>query len=104
MLGVRESLSDRRWARRLTNFYKIHNGLAPLYLTDHIPRRNIIDFHLRNRNKNPPLSGTQRYDNSFYPYTIRSWKNLVNEAKSKPSVQSFKKCLNDPWSHCFRTS
>ena len=24
-----ESLSDRRWARRLTIFYKINNGLAP---------------------------------------------------------------------------
>ena len=90
-----ESLSDRRWARRLTIFYKIHNGLAPSYLTDHIPRRNIIDFHLRNRNENPPLSRTQRYENSFFPYTIKSWKNLDNEAKSKPSVQSFKKYLND---------
>ena len=90
-----ESLSDRRWARRLTSFYKIHNGLAPSYLTDHIPRRNIIDFHLRNRNENPPLSRTQRYENSFFPYTIKSWKNFDNEAKSKPSVQSFKKYLND---------
>ena len=85
-----ESLSDRRWARRLTIFYKIHNDLAPSYLTDHIPRRNIIDFHLRNRNENPPLSRTQRYENSFFPYTIKSWKNRDNEAKSKPSVQSFK--------------
>ena len=31
-----ESLPDRRWVRRLTLFYKIQNGLAPLYLSPHI--------------------------------------------------------------------
>ena len=30
-----ESLSDRRWARRLTKFYKIDNGLAPTYTSAH---------------------------------------------------------------------
>ena len=32
-----ESLSDRRWCRRMTMFYKILNGMAPSYLRDHIP-------------------------------------------------------------------
>ena len=45
-----ESLSDRRWVRRLTLFYKIQNGLATLYLSPHIPTRNEIDMPLRNRN------------------------------------------------------
>ena len=31
-----ESLSNRRWARRMITFYKIKNGLAPSYLSDHI--------------------------------------------------------------------
>ena len=88
-----ESLSDR-WSRRLTIFYKINNGLAPSYLFDHIPKRNEINFNLRNRNDNIPLLRTQRYKNSFFPYTIKSWKDL-NEEVSKPSVQSFKKYLND---------
>ena len=91
-----ESLSDRRWVRRLTLFYKILNGLAPLYLSPHIPTRNEIGMPLRNRNNNacPPIR-TERYANSFFPYTIKEWKNLSEEAKSKPSVQSFKKYHND---------
>ena len=58
-------MSDRRWARRLTIFYKIHNGLTPSYLSDHIPSRNVIDISLRNRNENPPLIRTERYENRF---------------------------------------
>ena len=90
-----ESLSDRRWARRMTIFYKINNGLAPTYLSEHIPQRNDIAFKLRNRVDSTPFIRTDRYDNSFYPYTIKAWKNLEKEAKLKPSVQSFKKHLND---------
>ena len=89
-----ESLSDRRWARRLSIFYKIKNGLTPSYLCDHIPKRNIIDISLRNRSIVAPLARTERYENSFFPYTIKSWENLDDVAKSKPSVQSFKKYLN----------
>ena len=88
-------LSDRRWARRLTIFYKINNGLAPLYLSHHIPKRNEISFNLRNRTDNTPLTRTERYENSFFLYTIKKWKELNEEAKSKPSVQGFKKYLND---------
>ena len=32
-----ESLSDRRWAHRLTTFYKIESKIAPSYLSDHVP-------------------------------------------------------------------
>ena len=90
-----ESLSNRRWARRLVIFYKIRNDLTPSYLAEHIPKRNELDISLRNRNVNTPLTRTEMYNNSFVPYTIKAWENLENKAKSKPSVQSFKKCLND---------
>ena len=73
-----ESLSDRRWARR------------PL-----TTQRDAITFNLRNRVDSTLFTRTDRYDNSFYPYTIKAWKNLENEAKLKPSVQNFKKHLND---------
>ena len=33
-----ESLSDRRWSRRLFHFFKIQKGLTPCYLTECIPR------------------------------------------------------------------
>ena len=89
-----ESLSNRRWARRLAIFYKIHNDLSPSYLSEHIPNRNELNVSLRNRNVNTPLTRTVRYENSFVPYTLKAWKNLENKAKAKPSVQSFKKYLN----------
>ena len=79
-----ESLSDRR-----------NYGLAPSYLSDHIPQRNEISLNLRNSNDDIPLIRTQRYENSFFPYTIKSWKNLNEDETNKPSVQSFKKYLND---------
>ena len=89
-----ESMSDRRWFRRLTIFYKINNGLAPSYLYDHIPKRNEISLTLHNRHDNTPLIKTERYENSVFPFTIKSWKDLDGKAKSKPSVQSFKTYLN----------
>ena len=88
-----ESLCDRRWTCRLSIFYKISNGFAPSYLSDHIPKRNVISMFLRNRPDNPPLTRTERYENSFFPFTIKAWKELDEEAKSKTSVQSFKKYL-----------
>ena len=33
-----ESLSDRRWSRRLVYFFKIHNNLTPEYLRENLPR------------------------------------------------------------------
>ena len=35
-LGL-ESLNDRRWSRRLIQFYKIHNNLTPGYLRENLP-------------------------------------------------------------------
>ena len=48
---------------------------------------------LRSRPGNPPLTRTERYENSFFPFTIKAWKDLEGEVKSKTSVQSFKKYL-----------
>ena len=39
-----ESLAERRWTRRLTLFYKIKNGLAPSYLSEHIPEHSDINI------------------------------------------------------------
>ena len=39
-----ESLTDRRWCRRLFHFYKIQNNLTPPYLKDPIPALRIHLF------------------------------------------------------------
>ena len=99
-----ESLSDRRAIRRLTIFYKIKNLLAPSYLVDHIPIHQVSSVSLRNRSDKIPLAKTDRFRNSFFPDTIKSWNELDDEFKSKTSVQSFKKHLNEfkrPFGHSF---
>ena len=60
-----------------------------------IPKGNDISMVLRNRNDIIPLIWTERYENSFFPYTIKAWKNLEDDAKSKPTVKSFKKYINN---------
>ena len=65
------------------------------HLTDHIPKRNVISMSLRNRSDIPPLTRTNRHENSFFPYTIKAWKELDEDVKSKPSIQSFNKSLFD---------
>ena len=89
-----ESLSDRRWAPRMTTFYKIKNNLAPPYLLDHIPEHRETNIYLRVRNARAPFSRTERYVNSFFPYCIKEWNNLDDSVKSLPSLMCFKEYLN----------
>ena len=89
-----ESLSDRRWARRMSTFYKIKNELAPSYLSDHLPEQSVTDTSLRERNISSPFSRTERYGNSFFPYCIENWNKLDTSVKILPSLTCFKKHLN----------
>ena len=82
-----ESLSDSRSVRRLTLLYKIKNGIAPPYLSTHIPKRNAISVTIRNRKDAVPSARTLRYDNRF-PLILSM--ELNEKAKCEPSVQSFK--------------
>ena len=50
---------------------------------------------MRNRSDIPPLTRTNRYENSFFPHTIKAWKELDKEVKLKPSIHSFNKSLFD---------
>ena len=89
-----EMLSDRRWFRRLTLFYKISNGYTTSYLSDHIPNRKETHYNLRRKDElETPIIRTLRYENSFFPYCIREWNTLDDELKSLPKLQSFKKHL-----------
>ena len=44
-----ESLSSRRWSRRLTLFFKIINNLTPDYTKDPIPPLQQSHYSLRNQ-------------------------------------------------------
>ena len=88
-----ESLSDRRWCRRMTMFYKILNGMAPSYLRDHIPEQITPNVCLRNTIKTRPFSRTERYGNSFFTFCINNWNDIDNHIKSLPSLNEFKNKL-----------
>ena len=87
---VLESLSHRRCLRRLCQFYKIQNELAPSYLKEPIPQPRKFRYcqHQINVLHEIPCR-TTRFLNSFYPDTIRLWKNIdlnpgtVSKFKSK---------------------
>ena len=89
-----ESMSNRRWFRRLTLFYKISNGHTPSYLADQITERSEMNINLRRRHSTiAPPSRTERYTNSIFPYCISHWNELDDSVKNLPSISSFKEHL-----------
>ena len=85
----RESLSDRRWARRLFQFYKIHYKSSPVYLFDCIPRRRMplyqnttLDTYHEFRCR------TNQFKYSFFPSTIASWNNLDPDVSTCLSINT----------------
>ena len=67
-----ESLTNRRWYRRLLQFYKIINDLAPSYLKDIIPplRRSLYGHPRHVFNEFRCHSFT--FMHSFFPDSIKS--------------------------------
>jgi len=59
-----ESLSDRRFLRRLLMYKKIISHNSPPYLNDYV------------LNSPPPTRSTDRYKNSFFPYCFSKWDVL----------------------------
>ena len=88
-----ESLADRRWGRRMALYYKIVNGQTPAYLFEHVP--NEAPRTLRAFIPKAPLSKTQRYDNSFFPFCINHWNTLDNDIKHSSSIKNFKTNINN---------
>ena len=86
-----ESLSSRRWSRRLTLFYKIMNNLTPSYTQEPIPSLRQSNYSLRNQDVIGPIRGrTEIFQSSFYPNCISEWNKLDPEIRLAPSVAVFK--------------
>ena len=97
-LGL-ESLTDRRFCRRLTFFYKIANGLVPSYLSDILPREAHEEEEVdeRRRERPPfriPFSRTERHRSSFFPFCISEWNKLDKNIHELPSVKTFKNAIS----------
>ena len=87
-----ESLSDRRWSRRLIHIYKIRNNMTPQYLRDNLPMQR--GGYLRNSvpTKYHEIScNSTRYMNSFFPDSVKSWNIIGVDFCSTNSIAIFKK-------------
>ena len=86
-----ESLSDRRWSRRLIQFYKIQNNYTPNYLKSPIPPLRPHLFGIRSANVVRELRcRTKRYSGSFYPHSIKIWNDIGPHLREAPSLSIFK--------------
>ena len=86
-----ESLSSRRWSRRLALFYKILNNLTPLYTKEPIPTLHQSNYSLRHQDDVGRMRArTEKFKSSFYPDCIAEWNKLDPEIRLAPSVAIFK--------------
>ena len=91
-LGL-ESLSKRRWYRRMCLFWKIINKSAPLYLSALLPNKS----YSRNPTRQSLFSifrrNTDYFANSFFPYCTDQWNAFDPNIKNIQSISLFKKAL-----------
>ena len=86
-----ESLSDRRWCRRILQIFKSKNKRTPSYLSDNLPPIRRLLYRLGNTNIFHEIRcKTSRYMNSFFPDAINSWNNIITNYQNLPSVTSLK--------------
>ena len=89
-----ESLSSRRWSRRLTSLYKFVNNLSPEYTVDPIPPLHQSQYCLRDQDVIGQMRArTEKFKSSFYPNCLSEWNKLDPELRLAPSVAVFKKKL-----------
>ena len=89
-----ESLNDRRWSRRLIQFYKIHNNLTPWYLRENLPPVPSSLYGVRHPHiYRDVFCNSSCHQNSFFPNTIKLCNNLGKEFQVCKSIETFKKYI-----------
>ena len=78
-----ESLSCRRWCRRILQFHKIISDKTPSYLKNKLPRQRTPLYIHKNRNTFHEIRCKSfRYMNSFFPDATTSWNMLSHILKT----------------------
>ena len=83
-----ESLTDRRWSRRLIHFYKIQNNYIPRYLKFHRRGHTCMEFALVTFYEKLLVKLTV-IKKSFYPHCIKSWNEIGTEFREAVSLSVF---------------
>ena len=87
-LGL-ESLSDRRWYRRLVYLFDIVSCNAPGYLCSLLPGKQRSYDPVRSNLFRNFTSHTNFFKNSFFPYCISEWNNLSPNIPNSNSISIF---------------
>ena len=86
-----ESLSDRRWCRRILQIHKILNNETPSYLQNKLPRRRTPLYRLNVGNILYEIRWkSSRYMNSFFSDGIKAWNNVIGHFPNIPSINILK--------------
>ena len=87
-----ESLSERRWCRRIRQIHKIVSNKTPSYLKDKLPRqRRPLYSHNNNKNTFHEIRcRSSRYMSSFFPDAITAWNNVISHFENIPSINILK--------------
>ena len=91
-LGL-ESLSDRRWYRRLVYFINIFSCNAPDYLCSLLPVKQRSYDPVRSNLFRNFTSHTNFFKNYIFPYCISEWNNLSPNIRNSNSIAIFKGSL-----------
>ena len=87
-----ESLTDRRFYRRILQLHKIFDGQTPSYLREKLPPNRNSLLNLPNVFQEL-RHGTQGYLNSFLPDGTKNWNNIITDFDDLPSFEKLKKHL-----------
>ena len=86
-----ESLSDRRWCRRILQIYKIVTNNTPFYLKNKLPRLRRPLYRQNNTTTFYEIRcKSSRYMNSFFPDGIKAWNNVIVHFPNIPSINILK--------------
>ena len=86
-----ESLSDRRWCRRILQIYKIKNNMTPSYLRQTTPNPQDCYIDLVTQIHFTQIScKTSRYMNRYFPDAINSWNFIITNVHNLPHFTSLK--------------
>ena len=82
-----ETLTDRRWFRRLDQFYKIRNDLTPEYLRTPLPAIRTNSHRTRSEKAFREINCKQTsYINSIYPNSVKIWNEIGPEHRQVRSL------------------
>ena len=86
-----ESLSGRRWFRKLTFSYNIVKGNSSQYLSNYLKGNNNSVYNTRSASQislNTFKTRTEKFKNSFILFCISEWNKLSNLTKQSENIKN----------------